>query len=410
MDYHSFAQQQLDGLKSEGRYRIFNSLERKVGTFPRVIWHGEDEDGAATQKPVVVWCSNDYLNMGHHPEVLDAMDLALKLHGAGAGGTRNISGTNILHNQLEAELADLHQTEDALVFTSGYVANEAALCTLAAKLPNCVIFSDAKNHASMIEGMRLSRAPKEIWAHNSLEDLEAKLKKYPKEQAKIVAFESVYSMDGDIAPIGDICDLAHEYGALTYLDEVHGVGLYGPRGGGVAERDGVAHKVDVYEGTFAKAFGIQGGYIASSKVLVDFVRSFASGFIFTTSLAPTITAGAVSSIKHLKQDQALRDKHQERAAVLKERFKAAGIAILDTPSHIVPVMVNDAALCKQASDMLLHEHGIYVQAINFPTVDKGSERLRFTPTPKHDDELMDHLVDAVVDVWTKLGVALTADA
>ncbi len=397
MDYLGFASDQLQGLKDEGRYRVFNALRRKVGAFPEVTWHGE-----GTSFPVTVWCSNDYLNMGHHGDVIAAMDAALHSHGAGAGGTRNISGTNILHEALETEVADLHQKEAALIFTSGYVANEAALCTLAARLPNCVIFSDSKNHASMIEGMRLSRAERVIYTHNDLADLEAKLAAYPKEQAKIVAFESVYSMDGDMSDIGATCDLAHKYGALTYLDEVHAVGLYGRHGGGVSERDGVTDKVDIIEGTFAKAYGVQGGYIATSKVLVDFVRSFASGFIFTTSMSPVLTAGALASVRHLKQDDALRQRHQERAATLKARLRAANIPVMDNPSHIVPVMVYDAALCKQASDMLLHDHGIYVQAINYPTVAKGMERLRFTPTPHHSDAHMDHLVKSLVTVWETL--------
>ncbi len=397
MDYLGFAAEHLQGLKDEGRYRVFNALKRQVGAFPEVVWHGDGKS-----MPVTVWCSNDYLNMGHHPAVIEAMDAALHTHGAGAGGTRNISGTNILHEELEAEVASLHQKEAALIFTSGYVANEAALCTLAARLPDCVIFSDSKNHASMIEGMRLSRAERVIFKHNDLADLEEKLAAYPKERAKIVAFESVYSMDGDISDIGATCDLAHKYGALTYLDEVHAVGLYGPHGGGVAERDKVLDKVDIVEGTFAKAFGVQGGYVATSPVFVDFIRSFASGFIFTTSMSPVLTAGALASVRHLKQDDALRQRHQERAATLKARLRAANIPVMDNPSHIVPVMVYDAALCQEASNMLLHDHGIYVQAINYPTVPKGMERLRFTPTPHHTDAHMDHLVKSLITVWEKL--------
>ncbi|MEL6278637.1 MAG: 5-aminolevulinate synthase [Pseudomonadota bacterium] len=400
MDYETFFQRQLDGLKDEGRYRVFANLERHRGDFPRAT---RRSDGAA--KPVTVWCSNDYLGMGQHPTVLNAMHEALDRCGAGAGGTRNISGTNVHHVALEEELADLHAKEDALLFTSGYVSNWAALGTLAAKLPNAVILSDELNHASMIEGMRHSRAEKRIWRHNDVAHLDQLLSELEPGRPKIVAFESVYSMDGDIAPIADICDVAEKHGALTYLDEVHAVGLYGPRGGGVAEREGLMDRLTVIEGTLGKAFGVMGGYIAASKALCDFVRSFASGFIFTTALPPAVAAGACASIRHLKVSEMERARHQERVAKVRAKLDAIGIPHLPNPSHIVPVMVKDAVKCKQLSDILLDSCGIYIQPINYPTVPKGAERLRITPSPLHSDEDIDHLVGSLEMLWRQCALA-----
>ncbi|MEL6282883.1 MAG: 5-aminolevulinate synthase [Pseudomonadota bacterium] len=400
MDYETFFQRQLDGLKDEGRYRVFANLERHRGDFPRAT---RRSDGAA--KPVTVWCSNDYLGMGQHPTVLNAMHEALDRCGAGAGGTRNISGTNVHHVALEEELADLHAKEDALLFTSGYVSNWAALGTLAAKLPNAVILSDELNHASMIEGMRHSRAEKRIWRHNDVAHLDQLLSELEPGRPKIVAFESVYSMDGDIAPIADICDVAEKHGALTYLDEVHAVGLYGPRGGGVAEREGLMDRLTVIEGTLGKAFGVMGGYIAASKALCDFVRSFASGFIFTTALPPAVAAGACASIRHLKVSEMERARHQERVAKVRAKLDAIGIPHLPNPSHIVPVMVKDAVKCKQLSDILLDSCGIYIQPINYPTVPKGTERLRITPSPLHSDEDIDHLVGSLEMLWRQCALA-----
>ncbi len=400
LDYETFFQRQLDGLKDEGRYRVFANLERHRGDFPRAT---RRSDGAA--KPVTVWCSNDYLGMGQHPTVLNAMHEALDRCGAGAGGTRNISGTNVYHVALEEELADLHAKEDALLFTSGYVSNWAALGTLAAKLPNAVILSDELNHASMIEGMRHSRAEKRIWRHNDVAHLDQLLSELEPGRPKIVAFESVYSMDGDIAPIADICDVAEKHGALTYLDEVHAVGLYGPRGGGVAEREGLMDRLTVIEGTLGKAFGVMGGYIAASKALCDFVRSFASGFIFTTALPPAVAAGACASIRHLKVSEMERARHQERVAKVRAKLDAIGIPHLPNPSHIVPVMVKDAVKCKQLSDILLDSCGIYIQPINYPTVPKGTERLRITPSPLHSDEDIDHLVGSLEMLWRQCALA-----
>lgn len=404
MDYEGFFARKISDLKAEGRYRIFADLERQAGSFPRAIYRGED----GTEKEITVWCSNDYLGMGQHPETVAAMHEAIERCGAGAGGTRNISGTNHYHVLLERELADLHGTEAALIFGSGWMANETTLRTLGAMIPEIVIISDAKNHNSMIEGIKHSKAPKQIFKHNNVADLERILKELPLETPKLVAFESVYSMDGDISPIKEIIDVSEKYGAMTYIDEVHAVGMYGHRGGGVAQRDGQMDRITVIQGTLAKAFGVVGGYIAGSAAFCDFMRSYGTGFIFSTSMPPSVAAAALASIKYLKQHNEVRERHQERAATLKARLTEAGIPLMPSVSHIVPVFVGEPVACRQASKELLERHDIYVQAINYPTVDRGTERLRITPTPLHNDAEMDHLVAAFKDIWNRLGLKAAA--
>ena len=400
MDFDALFQTQLDALKDDGNYRYFAELERKCGKFPRAANHHE---GAV--RDVTVWCSNDYLGMGQHPKVIDAMCEAVKRTGTGAGGTRNISGTNHDHLLLEKELADLHGKESALLFTSGYVSNWAALSTLGSRLENCVILSDSGNHASMIEGIRHSRAKKVIWEHNDVADLEAKLAALPADVPKIVAFESVYSMDGDICPMREIVEVAEKYGAMTYLDEVHAVGLYGPRGGGVSEREGLADRITLIEGTLGKAFGVVGGYITGSAALCDFIRSFASGFIFTTALPPAVAAAARASIIHLKESQLERAKQRRQVARLRAALDAQGIPHMLNESHIIPVMIKDPVKCRMLSDYLMDEWGIYVQPINYPTVPKGTERLRFTPSPLHTDEDVDYLVQALTTLWKQCAIS-----
>jgi 5-aminolevulinate synthase len=395
MNYEEFFQGKIAHLKDEGRYRVFANLKRERGQFPQAAWN----DGG-TQRKITIWCSNDYLGMGQHQSVLDAMHQAIDECGAGAGGTRNIAGNGHHHVLLEKELADLHGKEAALLFTSGYVSNWASLGTLASQLPNAVVLSDAHNHASMIEGIRHSKAERQIFRHNDPEDLNRRFADLDPDRPKLVAFESLYSMDGDIAPISEICDVAEKHGAMTYLDEVHAVGLYGPRGGGIAERDGQSHRLTVIEGTLGKAYGIVGGYIAASTALCDFIRSYSSGFIFTTALPPHIAAGAVASIRHLKSSQTERDMHQERVRQVREAILAKNIPVVENASHIIPVLVRDPVVCKRVSDRLIDEFGVYIQPINYPTVAKGTERLRITPSPTHSDLDVEHLINALDQVWT----------
>ncbi|WP_283639168.1 5-aminolevulinate synthase [Marinovum algicola] len=396
MDYTAKLDAALGRLHDEGRYRTFIDIERKQGHFPHATWRKPD----GSEQPITVWCGNDYLGMGQHPVVLAAMHEALEATGAGSGGTRNISGTTVYHKRLEAELADLHGKESALLFTSAYIANDATLSTLPKLFPGLIIYSDALNHASMIEGVRRNGGAKRIFRHNDVAHLRELLEADDPAAPKLIAFESVYSMDGDFGPIEAICDLADEFGALTYIDEVHAVGMYGPRGAGVAERDRLMHRLDIINGTLAKAFGVMGGYIAASHKMCDAIRSYAPGFIFTTSLPPAIAAGAAASVKHLKTDQALRERHQTQASILKLRLKGMGLPIIDHGSHIVPVIVGDPVHTKKLSDMLLETYGIYVQPINFPTVPRGTERLRFTPSPVHGPREMDALVGAMDDLWS----------
>jgi 5-aminolevulinate synthase len=395
VNYDAALDTALNRLHQEGRYRTFIDIERRRGHFPHAVWTRPD----GSKQDITVWCGNDYLGMGQHPMVLDAMQTALNDTGAGSGGTRNISGTTVYHKALEAELADLHHKQAALLFTSAYIANDATLSTLPKLFPGLIIYSDALNHASMIEGVRRNGGAKRVFRHNDLDHLRALMAADDPTAPKLIAFESIYSMDGDFGPIAEICDLADEFGALTYLDEVHAVGMYGPRGGGIAERDGLLDRIDIINGTLAKAYGVMGGFITASAKMVDAIRSYAPGFIFTTSLPPAVAAGAAASVRHLKTDQALRDLHQDRARALKLRLKGMGLPIIDHGSHIVPVIVGDPVHTKEISDMLLADYGIYVQPINYPTVPRGTERLRFTPSPVHDPKMMDALVRAMDALW-----------
>ena len=398
MNYDHIFDQAIDRLHGEGRYRVFIDILRNKGAFPNARCFA----GHNGPQPITVWCSNDYLAMGQHPKVVAAMEEALHDVGAGSGGTRNIGGNSHYHIELEAELADLHGKEAALLFTSGYVSNDATLSTLAKLLPGCVIFSDELNHASMIAGIRNSGCEKRVFRHNDLAHLEELLAAEDPDVPKLIAFESVYSMDGDVAPIHAICDLAEQYSALTYIDEVHAVGMYGARGGGISERDEAAHRIDIIEGTLGKAFGVMGGYIAADRKIIDCIRSYAPGFIFTTSLSPVLVAGVLASVRHLKQSSAERDGQQEAAARLKAMLRDAGLPVMDSVTHIVPLMIGDPVRAKRISDILLSEYGIYVQPINYPTVPRGTERLRFTPGPAHDESMMQALTDALVEIWDRL--------
>ncbi len=396
VDYTAQLDAAIERLHEEGRYRTFIDIERRRGQFPHAVWTRPD----GSEQEITVWCGNDYLGMGQHPVVLKAMREAIDSTGAGSGGTRNISGTTVYHKELETELADLHGKEAALLFTSAYIANDATLSTLPKLLPGLIIYSDALNHASMIEGVRRNGGAKRVFRHNDVAHLRELLEADDPAAPKLIAFESVYSMDGDFGPIEEICDLADEFNALTYIDEVHAVGMYGPRGGGVTERDNLAHRIDIINGTLAKAYGVMGGYIAASEKMCDAIRSYAPGFIFTTSLAPAIAAGAAASVRYLKTAQELRDKHQEQARYLKTRLKMMGLPVIDNGSHIVPVIVGNPVHTKKLSDMLLSDFGIYVQPINFPTVPRGTERLRFTPSPVHGSGEMDHLIRAMDNLWS----------
>lgn len=401
MTYTDKLEQALQRLHDEGRYRTFIDIERRNGAYPHAIWTRPD----GREQPITVWCGNDYLGMGQHPVVLAAMHEAIDATGAGSGGTRNISGTTVYHKRLEAELADLHDKEAALLFTSAYIANDATLSTLPKLFPGLVILSDALNHASMIEGIRRNGGAKRIFRHNDMAHLRQLLEELPRGTPKLIAFESIYSMDGDFCPMAEICDLAEEFGALTYLDEVHAVGMYGATGAGVAERDGLMGRIDIVNGTLAKAYGVMGGYIAASAKMVDAIRSYAPGFIFTTSLAPAVAAGAAASVRHLKTDQSIRDAHQTQAAILKFRLKGLGLPIIDHGSHIVPVHVGDPVKCKMISDKLLEDNGIYCQPINFPTVPRGTERLRFTPSPVHGPLQIDALIQALDGLWSQCALS-----
>jgi 5-aminolevulinate synthase len=401
MDYSQFFQTALGRVHDERRYRVFADLERIAGRFPHAVWHADKGP-----RNVVIWCSNDYLGMGQHPKVIGAMVETATRAGTGAGGTRNIAGTNHPLVELEAELADLHGKDAALVFTSGYVSNQTGIATIGKLIPNCLILSDALNHNSMIEGIRQSGCERMVFRHSDLDHLEALLQAAGEKRPKLIACESLYSMDGDVAPLAKICDLADRYGALTYVDEVHAVGMYGARGGGIAERDGVMHRIDILEGTLAKAFGCLGGYIAAKGEVIDAVRSYAPGFIFTTALPPAICSAATAAIRHLKTSNWERERHQDRAARVKAILSAAGLPVMSSDTHIVPLFVGDPEQCKHASDLLLEEHGIYIQPINYPTVAKGTERLRITPSPYHDDGLIDRLAEALLQVWERLSLPL----